>query len=96
MGDTFNDGDELVVVFAEASEDGVGEFAAHLDVTFAGECEVAGCGSGPGVTKQSAEDVGVRKSGRRAVSLKSSARPEAMRSECRVRNEHKARRGRSR
>jgi hypothetical protein len=54
----FHDGDELLLVLLEAAQDGVGEFAVHLDVAFAGQGEgVAGFGRA-GVAEQAAKDVG--------------------------------------
>ena len=54
----FKHSDELFLVLLEAAQDGIGEFAVHFDMTFAGKGVGIG---GPGraaVAEEAAEDVG--------------------------------------
>jgi len=68
----------LLLVLQETAQDGVGNLAIHLDVPFAGKGEGARRSGRAGVAEQAAKDVGEEIESR-AVSLKSSERPEAMR-----------------
>ena len=54
----FEGDDELLLILLEAAEHGVGKFAVHLDMRFAGQREGVGGASGAGVTEQIAKDVG--------------------------------------